>query len=75
MQPTSYDMDPQLAREFVSDLLAAHKAIKFGVSAGCAQGYETGWRQWGKFSDELGIDSFFKGIETKLKSYSYLPSN
>ena len=61
------DMDPELAREFVGDLLAAQEAVKAGVSAGRAQGYETGWRQWEKCCAELGIDPFFKGIEDKVE--------
>ena len=61
------DMDTELACEWVSDFLAAQEAFNSGVSAGRAQGYETGWCQWCKSCDELGIDLVSKEIKNKVE--------
>ena len=60
-------MDPQLARDFIRDILAAQKAVKSGVSAGRAQGYDTAWDLWEQFCDKLAIDSFLQESQDKVE--------
>ena len=60
-------MDPQLARDFVRDLLTAQEAVKSGVSAGRAKGYDTAWDLWEKFCDKLAVDPFLEESEDKVE--------
>ena len=60
-------MDPQLARDFVRDILTAQKAVKSGVSAGRAKGYDTAWDLWEQFCEKLAIDSFLQESQDKVE--------
>ena len=60
-------MDPQLARDFVRDILTAQEAVKSGVSAGRAKGYDTAWDLWEQFCDRLAVDPFLEESKDKVE--------
>ncbi len=59
-------MDPERASCFCVDFSVAQKAVKTGVSLGCASSAITAWTIWSDFTSGLGLDPFLQAFPDKI---------